>query len=123
MTIIFYYALSEKITLLIEYETSKEATALQWIDSNATLGKRHPYLFSQCQAIHARSIVPCQDTPAIKFTYNASITVSDPLVALMSACRVGSLKTQNNMTQYRFEQKIKIPSYLIALVVADLVSK
>jgi leukotriene-A4 hydrolase len=42
------------LDIFIEYETSPNASALQWLDANATLGKRHPYLFSQCQAIHAR---------------------------------------------------------------------
>ena len=86
-------------------------------------GKKYPYLFSQCQAIHARSIIPVQDTPLIKFTYNANVTVKKPLVALMSAVSIGSEEKANNLITYKFEQKIKIPSYLLAIVVGDLVSK
>jgi leukotriene-A4 hydrolase len=33
----------------ITYETSKTASALQWLTPEQTLGKVYPYLFSQCQ--------------------------------------------------------------------------
>ena len=50
--------------------------------------KTHPYLFSQCQAIHARSLVPCQDMPAVKMSYSATVWVPQELTALMSAVPV-----------------------------------
>jgi aminopeptidase N len=59
----------------IAYRTSPEAVALQWLNPAQTTGKRHPFLFSQCQAIHARSIVPMQDTPRARVTYEAEVTV------------------------------------------------
>lgn len=111
------------IKIKISYDTSPNSSALQWIEPEATMGKRHPYLFSQCQAIHARSICPCQDTPGVKFTYTAAVTCSKNLVALMSACRLGNSIESENKIKYRFEQKIQIPSYLIAIVVADIVCK
>lgn len=112
------------MNLVITYETSPSATALQWIDAKATLGKRHPYLFSQCQAIHARSLFPCQDSPSVKFTYTSTVTCPSELVALMSACRVGNASdSSEGLSMFKFEQKIKIPSYLIAIVCADIVSK
>ena len=69
----------------IAYRTSPEALALQWLDPAQTAGKRHPFLFSQCQAIHARTIVPLQDTPRARVTYDAEVTVPEPLTAVMSA--------------------------------------
>jgi aminopeptidase N len=69
----------------LDYQTSPEAIALQWLDAEQTVGNWHPYLFSQCQAIHARTMVPCQDTPRARVTYAAEITVPEPLSAVMSA--------------------------------------
>lgn len=110
--------------LVIDYETSPNAGALQWIEASATMGKKYPYLFSQCQAIHARSIVPCQDTPGVKVTYTSSVTCPKDMVALMSACRLEKETSfSGDLVTYKFEQKTKIPSYLIAIVCADIVSK
>ena len=116
--------LSEKLQLKIEYKTSAHATALQWLEPGCTLGKKHPYLFSQCQAIHARSILPCQDTPLIKATYDACVRVKSPLVVLMSAIQTSaSNERMGDATKFTFEQLVPIPSYLIALACGDLVSR
>lgn len=112
-----------ELKLRIEYITSATASALQWLEPNATMGKKHPYLFSQCQAIHARSIVPCQDTPSIKFTYDATVTVQKPLTVLMSAVSVETKDLDSGLVEYKFDQKIRMPSYLLAIAVGDLVSK
>eukprot|EP00127_Corallochytrium_limacisporum_P001688 Clim_evm25s77 gene=Clim_evmTU25s77 len=115
-----------RLLIRIEYETSPDASALQWLDPSQTAGKQHPYMFTQCQAIHARSFVPCQDTPAIKHTYSAEVIVHPPLKALMSAVLTGSDKADvegTEMNVCRFEQKVPISSYLLALVVGDLESR
>ena len=77
----------KKLNIRVEYTTSPEATALQWLSPSQTAGKKHPYMFSQCQAIHARSMLPCQDSPAVKTPYTATITIPAQLTALMSAIR------------------------------------
>jgi aminopeptidase N len=82
-----------------------------------TVGKKHPYLFTQCQAIHARSVVPCQDTPGVKITYSADVTVPEGLIALMSAVHDES---KNSGNTYNFKQVTTIPSYLIALAVGNI---
>lgn len=107
-----------ELILVIYYKTSPEASALQWLDSEQTAGKNYPFMFSQCQAIHARSIVPSQDTPSVKFTYNAVVKHNPKLTALMSAIRLG-----NETGETKFEQKVPIPSYLLAIAVGDLYSK
>jgi aminopeptidase N len=104
----------------IEYSTSPEAAALQWTTPVQTAGKVHPFLYSQCQPIHARSLFPCQDSPSVRFTYNAKIEVSNSLVAVMAAQSIDST-AKGSSTQYSFEMKQPIPSYLFALAVGNLV--
>lgn len=106
---------TESIT--IAYRTHPQAEALQWLMPEQTAGKRHPFLFTQSQAILARSWVPCQDSPGIRFTYDAEVTVPPALLALMSAANP---QQRNDNGLYRFEMKQPIPSYLLALAVGDL---
>eukprot|EP00054_Salpingoeca_dolichothecata_P038073 m.12811 g.12811 ORF g.12811 m.12811 type:complete len:609 (-) comp8209_c0_seq1:66-1892(-) len=117
------YSKDQECVIKISYTTSPEAKAVQWLAPEQTAGKKHPYLFTQCEAIHARSMVPVQDTPAFKFTYSAKITCKNPLRALMSAQPLDSTPAENDQTTYTFKQKTPIPSYLLALVVGALESR
>ncbi|KAL0869686.1 hypothetical protein ABMA27_005933 [Loxostege sticticalis] len=108
----------EKLEISIKYKTSPTASALQWLEANQTSGKKHPYLFSQCQPIHARSILPCQDSPAVKFTYDAEVTAPEEFTVLMSA-----LRGESRSTKTSFRQPVPIPSYLLAIAVGVLESR
>lgn len=101
----------------ITYKTSPDAEALQWLSPNQTASKRNPFLFTQSQAILARSWVPCQDSPSIRFTYEAEVTVPSGLMALMSA---SNPEEKNGTGIYKFNMTQPIPSYLLALSVGDL---
>ncbi|CAK5264193.1 unnamed protein product [Mycena citricolor] len=111
-----------KIEVSIAYKTSPENTALQWLDPEQTQGKQFPYLFSQCQPIYARALLPVQDTPSVKITYAAEVTAVLPV--LLSAIRVsppsdgpahdGKVIGEDAVT-YRYSQPVPIPSYLIAI--------
>ncbi|PJF16674.1 Leukotriene A(4) hydrolase [Paramicrosporidium saccamoebae] len=108
-------------TIVIHYDTTDKSSALQWLTPEQTLGKEHPYLFSQCQAIHARTMLPCQDTPAIKATYSASVSVPKPLSVVMSANRRQECPLRNHtLHAFDFEQTTPIPAYLIAIAVGDI---
>ena len=108
----------------IDYATAPDAVALQWLTPAQTEGKRHPFLFSQCQAIHARTMVPLQDSPAVRVAYQAEITVPEPLSAVMSAGPAGSRPgPRPGMRTFLFEMPQPIPSYLMALAVGDLRSR
>ena len=59
----------------IHYRTRPSAGALQWLSSSQTYDKTHPFLFSQSQAILARTWIPLQDKPCVRFTYSAEVRV------------------------------------------------
>ena len=106
----------------VHYSTSPSATGVQVLQPEQTLGKQHRYLFTQSYAIHARSVLPCQDTPGVKATYTAAITVPAPLTAVMSAVPIRD-EDEDGKRVFRFEQAVPVPAYLIALVVGDIVSE
>lgn len=101
----------------IDYRTSPEASGLQWLEPRQTAGRRHPFLFSQAQPVHARSFAPLQDTPAVRITYEAVIRVPPELRAVMSA---NNAPERSEDGVYAFEMPQPIPSYLLAIAVGDL---
>lgn len=108
------------VTVQIATSTTKECTALQWLTAAQTPNKKHPYMFSQCQAIHARSLFPCQDTPDVKATYEFVIT--SPLPVLASGRPEGTTDSTAKVGQktYVFKQPLAIPSYLFAIASGDI---
>ena len=114
--------LKEKIDVEIEVETTSSCTALQWLTPAQTSNKKHPYIFSQCQAIHARSIFPCQDTPDVKATFDFSIKSPLPVIASGIGAETNATSPSANGSSqlYKFHQKVPIPSYLFALASGDI---
>jgi leukotriene-A4 hydrolase len=75
----------QNIKVKVHYSTTPQCTAVGWLEPAQTKSGQYPYLYSQSQAIHGRSMLPCQDTPAVKATYSAN--VKGELPVLMSALR------------------------------------
>lgn len=107
----------ETSVVSIHYQTSPEAQALQWLAPDQTAGKKFPFLYTQSQPHLARSWIPCQDSPGIRFTYQARVKVPKQYLALMSATNP---QTKNNEGVYDFRMNQPIPAYLIALAVGDI---
>ncbi|MFT6442716.1 MAG: aminopeptidase N [Crocinitomicaceae bacterium] len=101
----------------IYYQTTENTEALDWLQPSLTAGKKHPYMYTQGQAILTRSWIPLQDTPMNRISYSADVKVPAGLLAIMSA---SNPKKKSEDGKYHFEMKQRIPAYLIALAVGDM---
>jgi leukotriene-A4 hydrolase len=107
----------ETKSVTVWYTTSGTDGALQWLDAQQTGDKHHPFVYTQSQPIRARTWIPCQDDPAVRITYRATVKVPAQMMAVMSA---ENPTTQNARGSYEFYMSQPIPSYLIALAAGNL---
>ncbi|XP_051121217.1 leucine aminopeptidase [Andrographis paniculata] len=127
--------LSNQSQLLFIFKTSPSSSALQWLSPPQTFNKSVPFVYTQCQAIHARSIFPCQDTPAARIKYSAKLNIPQYLSAVMAARHVNrrdpvsgesngacddSLWCGEGRTVEEFVMEQPVPPYLFAFAVGEL---
>lgn len=131
-------SLSGQAAFLVAYSTSPSSSALQWLSPPQTFNKHLPFVYTQCQAIHARSVFPCQDTPAARLCYSARLNLPRQLSAVMSAGRINSrppvageaagccddaLWCGDGRVVEEFSMEQPIPPYLFAMAVGELGSR
>lgn len=104
----------------IAYTTAPTASGLQWLTPEQTADKKLPFMFSQSESIHARSWVPLQDSPAIRFTYSAHVAAPKEVRVTMSALNDAKHALDGD---FRFDQPHPIPSYLLAIAAGDIAVK
>lgn len=109
--------LPETKFVTVKYKTTKSSDAVQWLDPQQTFGKKHPFLFTQGQAILTRTWIPLQDSPGIRFTWDATVTLPKELLAVMSG---SNPQEKNELGVYNFRMELPVPAYLIALAAGDL---
>ncbi len=111
----------------INYAVDPDASAVQWLSASATKGGKHPYVFTQCQAIHARSLLPCMDTPGVKAPYSAIVTAPKWCTVLLSALPDTSVAViddaDSEKKTFAWTQPVPTPAYLIALAAGNLASR
>ncbi|MYM41563.1 M1 family metallopeptidase [Duganella qianjiadongensis] len=101
----------------IYYRTAPSATALQWMAPQQTMSGKRPFMFSQSESINARSWVPLQDTPAVRFTYSARIAAPEGLRVVMSA---SNDQQSHGAGGWKFSMAQPIPSYLLAIAIGEI---
>ncbi|RWR81793.1 leukotriene A-4 hydrolase isoform X1 [Cinnamomum micranthum f. kanehirae] len=127
--------LSNQSSVLVSFSTSPSSSALQWLSPPQTFNKHLPFVYTQCQSIHARSVFPCQDTPAARIRYSARLNLPRQLSAVMSAGHVDrrapvvgeaagacddSLWCADGRVVEEFSMEQPIPPYLFAMAVGEL---
>lgn len=101
----------------IHYKTAPTAAALQWLTPKQTMSGKFPFMFSQSQPINARSFMPVQDTPAVRFTYTARIQAPEGMRVVMSADNDPKATGKDG---WNFKMPQPVPSYLVAIGIGEL---
>ncbi|MEE4296308.1 MAG: M1 family metallopeptidase [Wenzhouxiangella sp.] len=102
----------------IDYTTSPDAFGLQWLNAQQTSSGK-PFMFSQSQPHYARTWVPLQDTPAVRYTFEATVRAPSDLMVVMGAD--GNAFERSDTGEYSFTMPQPVPSYLMAIAIGDLV--
>nr|WP_283938339.1 leukotriene A4 hydrolase C-terminal domain-containing protein [Sphingomonas brevis] len=107
--------------IVVHYKSAANADALQWLTPEQTAGKKHPFLFSQGESILNRSWIPTQDSPGIRQSWEAKVSVDKPLTVVMSAPRAADPTESGNARTFSFRMDHPVAPYLIAIGAGDLV--
>ena len=108
-----------KLTVKIGFVADEKAAAIKFLDKAQTKNKKYPFMFTQCEAILCRSLLPCQDSPSAKVSCEVKVKIDAPLTVLFSGLETKHY-TEDKYNVFEYEQKIPIPTYLIAFAAGEL---
>ena len=115
------YVEDEIVEINIEYETTKNGTAAQFLNINQTEGKKYPFLLSLSEMTFGRELLPSQDTPSIKFPFYLGMTVKNPIRGMISGLyQEKIINEEEDTSTYYYNQSIPVPNYLIALAAGNI---
>ncbi|KYM98320.1 Leukotriene A-4 hydrolase, partial [Cyphomyrmex costatus] len=109
--------------ILIEYETRKDSLALYWLRKDQTSNGTYPFLLTNNQFTYARGVFPCQDSPQVRFTYTAKISVPKAIRVIVGGRQCKSIiKGNPDRYTHLFYETNPMPSYAIIIVAGSLKS-
>jgi leukotriene-A4 hydrolase len=111
----------QSISIQVDYKTDASSNAMSWMTKAQTAGKVMPYMYSQCEDINCRSIVPVQDTPSNKVTYSARVETEKEFVVKMSANQTALNTISDTVSESYFLCEIPIANYLMAIAAGDII--
>lgn len=119
------YKEKENVTITISYSTTSNGDAVQFLDPELTSdpSRNIPFMFTQCESISTRSLVPIQDTPSYKITVEAILTANKGFEVLFGGIKTKVVLNENDTKSHYFIQNVPIPPYLIAITAGDIVGK
>lgn len=107
------------INIKIGFSANEKSAAIKFLDKSQTRNKKYPFMFTQCEAILCRTLLPCQDSPSAKVSMDVKVKVESPLTVLFSGLEKKHY-IEDNFNVFEYEQKIPIPTYLIAFAAGEL---
>lgn len=98
--------------IVIKYSTSENTPGLKWNPRGDLFMIHSTFYYS-----FARSVIPCQDTPVVKFSYSGEIITPAHYHVLMSGICVEQRRVNADYMAYRFEQNLPVCCYHIAFAI------
>lgn len=111
----------EKLQLRMTFVTNPVNAALSWMKPSQTIGGKLPFMYSLCEMNYCRDWFPSMDTPSQKVTYDSRVVSPQNMVVKMSGNEtLSGNNLDDDWKEWKYNCTIKVPSYLIAIVVGNL---